>query len=130
VPDELCGLIDFRVGDMSSDDLGHFDHIVAMDSLIHYRLEDVLQVVNMMAARSRSTVSFTFAPSTPLLALMHSVGRLFPRGNRSPSIQPVKERELTGRITGNLFLAGWRVARSQRVSSGFYTSQAVELELR
>ncbi len=30
------GTIDFRVGDMLDPALGRFDHVVAMDSLIHY----------------------------------------------------------------------------------------------
>jgi magnesium-protoporphyrin O-methyltransferase len=128
VPDELKDLIDFRVGDMSSQDLGEFDHIVAMDSLIHYTLDDVLHVVNQMTGRARRSVLFTFAPSTPLLACMHSVGRLFPRSNRAPSIQPVSEALLQGRLANNLFLAGWRVGRGCRIKSGFYTSQAMELE--
>jgi hypothetical protein len=34
-------------------------------------------------------MAFTFAPRTPLLALMHSAGRLFPRSDRSPSLSPV-----------------------------------------
>ena len=65
LPEELAERIDFRVGDLSSRDLGQFDHIVAMDSLIHYQLDDVLQVVNQMAANARRSVLFTFAPSTP-----------------------------------------------------------------
>lgn len=128
VPEDLAGRIDFRVGDMSNRDLGQFDHIVAMDSLIHYQLEDVLQVVNQMAASARRSILFTFAPSTPLLEVMHSVGRLFPRSDRAPSIQPVRAPELRGRVASNLFLAGWRPGRERRISSGFYTSQAMEIE--
>ncbi len=38
-PEDLgAGSILFLVGDMS-DDLGHFDHVVAMDSLIHYQTD-------------------------------------------------------------------------------------------
>lgn len=128
LPDELRSLVEFRVGDMSDPGLGSFDHVVAMDSLIHYDLEDVLEVVQHMAGRASRSVLFTFAPRTPLLAAMHSVGRLFPRGNRAPSIQPVAERELRQRIANSLWLAGWRVGRNELISSGFYTSQALELE--
>ncbi|MBT6038980.1 MAG: magnesium protoporphyrin IX methyltransferase, partial [Halieaceae bacterium] len=35
----MRGSIDFQVGDMGDLDLGTFDHIVAMDSLIHYESE-------------------------------------------------------------------------------------------
>jgi magnesium-protoporphyrin O-methyltransferase len=85
-------------------------------------------VVNQMAASAHSSILFTFAPSTPLLAVMHSVGRLFPRSDRAPSIQPVREHELRRRVANNLFLAGWRPGRERRISSGFYTSQAMELQ--
>ena len=128
VPEELEGRIDFRVGDMSSQEVGEFDHVVAMDSLIHYRLEDALQVIGAMTVCAHRSVLFTFAPSTPLLALMHTVGRLFPRGNRAPSIQPVPEQLIRARVANDLFLTGWRTGRDCCIRSGFYTSQAMELE--
>ena len=59
---------------------------------------------------------------------MHSVGRLFPRSDRAPSIQPVRAQELRSRVASNLFLSGWRPNRERRISSGFYTSQAMELK--
>ena len=55
---------------------------------------------------------------------MHRVGKFFPRDNRAPAIQPVREDELRERLSA---LPGWRIGRTQRVSSGFYTSQALEL---
>ena len=33
-------------------------------------------------------------PETPALAVMHAVGRLFPRGERAPAIEPVGEQRL------------------------------------
>jgi len=36
------GSIDFRSGDMLDPALGEFDHVVAMDSLIHYRETDIV----------------------------------------------------------------------------------------
>ncbi len=130
LPAELHGRVEFRVGDMSSEDLGSFDHVVAMDSLIHYHLDDVLRVLEQMTSRAGRSVLFTFAPSTPLLATMHTVGRLFPRGNRAPSIQPVAEQALQDRIACELGARGWQAGRGCRISSGFYTSQAMELLAR
>ena len=40
----------------------------------------------------RGPEAITFAPRTPLLAAMHAVGRLLPRGNRAPAIEPISER--------------------------------------
>jgi magnesium-protoporphyrin O-methyltransferase len=122
--------IEFRVGDMLDPGFGSFDHVVCMDSLIHYRAPDAVRVLAGLAARTRVSVLFTFAPRTLPLALMHAAGRLFPRGNRAPAIEPVAEAALRRRIASEPALAGWQVGRTRRVASGFYTSQAMELMRR
>jgi magnesium-protoporphyrin O-methyltransferase len=118
------GSIDWRVGDMLDPALGRFDHVVAMDSLIHYPAADIVAVLALLGERTRHSMVFTFAPSTPALAAMHRVGRLFPRSSKAPAIQPVAEPVLLGRIGR---LAQWTPARNETVSSGFYTSRALEL---
>jgi magnesium-protoporphyrin O-methyltransferase len=131
LPDTIgAGRIDFRVGDMSRLELGRFDHVVAMDSLIHYAVDDGIHMLARLADSVRHSMLFTFAPRTPLLGAMHAVGRLFPRGNRAPSIEPVGEQDLWQRLDRGDGLAGWRRARAQRISRGFYTSQACELVRR
>jgi magnesium-protoporphyrin O-methyltransferase len=121
------GQVEFRVGDMADPALGSFDHVVAMDSLIHYAREDGLAVLAQLAARTRHSLLFTFAPRTALLGAMHSAGKLFPRGQRSPAIEPVAERQLWRQLDATPGFAGWRRHRSQRISRGFYISQACEL---
>lgn len=121
------GRIDFRAGDMLDPALGPFDHVVGMDSMIHYLASDMVAVLATLAERTRASLLFTFAPRTPLLATMIAVGRLFPRGNRAPFIEPVAEKTLAGLIQAHPGLDGWRTARSLRVSSSFYKSQALEL---
>src|SRR6516225_393841 len=59
------GNIEFCVGDMLAPSLGRFDYIAAMDSLIHYRSEDMIRAVALLAVRARRGVIFTFAPRTP-----------------------------------------------------------------
>ncbi|MFG6414955.1 magnesium protoporphyrin IX methyltransferase [Roseateles sp. DC23W] len=121
------GGIDFRAGDMLDPALGEFDHVVGMDSLIHYEPGDAVEVIAGLAARTRHSLLFTFAPSSPALEVFKAVGKLFPRGNRSPSIVPVAERHLQRRLDDHPRLLAWGARRSQRISSGFYTSQAMEL---
>ena len=65
-----------------------FDHVVAMDSLIHYSLPDMVGMLARLAEMSRSGIHFTYAPRTPALAAMHIVGKVFPRSDRSPRIVP------------------------------------------
>jgi magnesium-protoporphyrin O-methyltransferase len=121
------GRVDFHVGDMLAPSLGHFDYVVAMDSLIHYRPQDVVRALSQLATRTRRGVLFTFAPRTPALAVMHAVGRVFPRGDRAPAIEPVAEERLQDLIAKDAELSVWRLRRTRRVAIGFYTSQALEL---
>ncbi|MEM9302470.1 MAG: magnesium protoporphyrin IX methyltransferase [Pseudomonadota bacterium] len=131
VTEALPGQIEFRSGDMLDPALGEFDHVVGMDSLIHYSPEDALDVLEGLTTRTANSLLFTFAPRTPALALMHAVGRLLPhRTDRAPAIHPVAEDRLKRMITGTLGPAGWDVGRTERISSGFYTSQALELQRR
>jgi magnesium-protoporphyrin O-methyltransferase len=124
------GRIEFHSGDMLDEGLGQFDHVVGMDSLIHYEPADVVRSVSALAPRTRGSILFTFAPRTPLLAAMHTVGRVFPRSDRAPAIVPVAEQALRRSLGEAPALAGWQVARTLRVASGFYTSQALELRCR
>jgi magnesium-protoporphyrin O-methyltransferase len=121
------GRIDFRTGDMSDPALGHFNHVVAMDSLIHYSAADVVRVLAGFAARTKNSIVFTFAPKTPALWLLWIVGRLFPRKDRAPAIEPVSESEIRRLIEREPALKDWRIGRTKRIKSGFYKSQALEL---
>lgn len=125
-----AGTVDFRVGDMFDPALGRFDHVVAMDSLIHYQPQDTVRVLAGLAERTSGSLAFTFAPRTPLLAAMHAVGRIFPRSDRAPSIVPVGEATLRRLVVREAGLAAWRPGRDRRIASGFYTSHALELTRR
>lgn len=59
------GSLTFKVGDMLDPSMGRFDFVVAMDSLIHYRAPDMVEMVSRLAASADQKVLFTFAPRTP-----------------------------------------------------------------
>jgi len=129
VPRDLGdGKVEFLVGDMLDTPAGCFDHVVAMDSLIHYRAEDIIGALSCLAAPTADSILFTFAPRTTALTMMHAVGHLFPRGDRAPAIEPVAESALRRLFGASAALADWQPARTQRIASGFYTSQAMELK--
>jgi magnesium-protoporphyrin O-methyltransferase len=121
------GAIRFVAGDMLDPTLGKFDFVIAMDSVIHYRPADVVRIFASLAARTRHSLLVTFAPKTPALALMHTMGRAFPRESRAPAIEPITEHFLKRLITENPDLDEWSFGRSRRVASGFYKSHALEL---
>ena len=123
---KLKGSVEFSSGDMLSPDLGEFDYVVGMDSLIHYDAQDLINGVNVLSQRTRRAILFTFPPRNPLLALAHAVGQLFPRSDRSPALAPVSQKKLRTAFENSIVQDGWSEGKTIRVSKGFYTSQAWE----
>jgi magnesium-protoporphyrin O-methyltransferase len=123
-PQHLRKRITYLAGDMTSPDHGRFDYAVAMDSIIHYEQADMLACLARLAANTDHGVAFTFAPRTALLGVMHNVGKLFPRGDRSPAIVPQPPQQFISALAG---ATGMQPRRTHRVARGFYISQAVEL---
>ena len=121
-----AGRVDFHSGDMLDPGLGHFDHVVAMDSIIHYGTDDAVSALSRLAERTRGSINFTFAPSTPLLEAMISLGRMFPRGDRAPWLNPMAAGRLASMRSRDAVLRHWAEGKTHRVSSGFYKSQALQ----
>ena len=109
--------------------LGRFDYVVAMDSLIHYAPRDTVRVLEGLAERTEHSMLFTFAPRTAALSVMHAVGRLFPRADRAPAIEPVRPQTLSRLIQSAISPAGLP-PEPAAFSRGFYISQALELVRR
>ena len=128
LPADLAGRVRFETGDMrDAARFGSFDHVVAMDSLIHYPAAEIAAVLAAFAPVIRRSMLFTIAPRTPALAAMHAVGRLFPRGDRAPAIEPVSWPNVAARIDAEPALSCWHAARHAAISTGFYKSHAREL---
>lgn len=121
-PADLAERIRFERGDMLGP-RGRFDVTVAMDSLIHYRLDDVADALGALAPRSGVTL-FTVAPRTPLLTAMHGAGKLLPAGDRSPRIAPHGARALSRALAARGLPEPAGVGRVHR---GFYISGAWEV---
>jgi magnesium-protoporphyrin O-methyltransferase len=111
-------------GDLLEPNLGQFDVIISMDCLIHYNLAHSIEVLERLSKNCKSQIIFTYAPSNPLLEVMHNVGKLFPSKDRSPRIEPIAQRKIESALTD---LKDWSLGKTGRIISGFYTSQALEL---
>ncbi|WP_425099391.1 magnesium protoporphyrin IX methyltransferase [Tropicibacter sp. S64] len=122
LPGHLSGRVTFRAGDMLHADIGPVDFTIAMDSLIYYTRPDLADALHRLQDRTRHAVVFTLAPRTPLLMAMWRVGKLFPRSDRSPVMVPHAHAPLARALQGRGTLTAL-----DRVTSGFYISQALEL---
>ena len=123
-PEVLKARISYAAGDMLDPKLGRFDAVIAMDSLIHYAAGDIAQALDGLTRRTDGPVAFTMAPKTPLLTAMWMAGQAFPRSDRSPAIQPHKPVEIE-KLLKDLNPSASLAAR-ERISRGFYISQAME----
>jgi magnesium-protoporphyrin O-methyltransferase len=126
LPIDLAGRVHFHTGDMLDDTLGDFDHVVAMDSLIYYAQDDLATALARLGRRSSGGIVFTVAPRTPLLMAMWRIGQLFPRSDRSPTMVPHTHADLSRALAFTGIDA--TLLPLDRISSGFYISQALELK--
>ena len=120
ISDRYHNKINFHVGDLCSKNLGKFDYVVAMDSLIYYSLEDLTRILTELKQRTDREIIFTVAPRTKLLQAMWYLGKLAPKGDKSPVMVPQSLSKISKNLTG--------IADTNdlgRISSGFYISQGV-----
>lgn len=126
LPDAHRHQVAFSSGDMHDPALGEFDHVVAMDSLIYYESADIGASLAKFCPRVRGSVIFTVAPRTPFLMTFFSVGKLFPRGDRSPVMIPHAPATLAKAATEQG--ASGDLREVERVTSGFYISTCLEYQ--
>jgi magnesium-protoporphyrin O-methyltransferase len=119
LPDEHLGQVHFASGDMLDMAHGHFDFVLAMDSLIYYGTKDITAALSELGNRTEQSVIFTVAPRTPFLMTFWYAGKLFPRSDRSPVMIPHAYDRLNAATKGQL-------TRVDRVSRGFYISECLE----
>lgn len=120
LPAAHANQVTFASGDMTADH-GHFDHVLAMDSLIYYNTKDITAALNRLGERTQGTVVFTVAPKTAFLMTFWTLGKLFPRADRSPIMVPHAFGTLQR-------AAGGQLAKIGRVSCGFYISECLEFK--
>jgi hypothetical protein len=109
----LQSQVEFRAGDLLSPDLGSFDHVLAMDSMIYYEAPDLGRALAQLCPRVSGKVVFTVAPRTAFLMAFWGLGKLFPRSDRSPVMIPHTAKYLrhhTSRTgaTGSISEVGFR----------------------
>jgi magnesium-protoporphyrin O-methyltransferase len=110
--------VTFASGDMTANH-GRFDYVLAMDSLIYYGTRDITDALHRLGSRTDQAVVFTVAPKTAFLMTFWTLGKAFPRADRSPVMVPHAYATLHKATEG-------RLTRIDRVSRGFYISECLE----
>ena len=116
---DLLPKVRFASGDMLAESHGWFDYVMAMDSLIYYTSPDIAAALDKLGERTAEAVIFTVAPRTPFLMTFFTLGKAFPRSDRSPVMIPQAFTTLNAATKG-------RLTKIERVTSGFYISECLE----
>jgi magnesium-protoporphyrin O-methyltransferase len=96
-----------------------------MDSLIYYDAQDIGRALAALETRTDGSIVFTVAPRTRALMTMWYAGKLFPRSDRSPVMIPHDAGKLA--VAARDQGVTRRVDPVERVASGFYISQLMEV---
>ncbi len=116
--------VTFLSGDMLDPELGSFDYVIGMDSIIHYTSKDMINIIEALSRMATKAMIFSYPPRTIPLAVLWGVGKLFPRGDKSPAIEPQPPKKLRAALAK---IEGVKLGRTHRVATGFYISEAQEL---
>ena len=120
IPNHLHKNIEFITGDMINPKLGNFDFVIAMDSLIYYSKRDLTSLLVELSSRTSHSIYFTLAPKTMLLMMMWYLGKIAPKGDRSPVMVPQSLKAISRELDAKLQLSDLGV-----INSGFYISHAI-----
>ena len=113
--------LNFRTSDLENLK-GSFNTVICLDVFIHYPQQEAEAMVKHLCQLSDERLIVSFAPYTPLLALLKGIGQLFPGPSKTT-------RAYTLRETGIIEAAkqsGFRVAKNKLNQAPFYFSKLIE----
>ena len=101
---------------------GSFHTVCCLDVFIHYPQTAAEEMVRHLCSLSEQRLIVSFAPYTPLLALLKGIGQLFPGPSKTTRAYTLKE---TG-IVRAAESCGFKLARRSLNKAPFYFSRLVE----
>ena len=122
-----AGLADQRL-QFSASDLeslqGRYDTVICLDVFIHYPQAAAEEMVRHLADMAERHLIVSFAPYTPLLALLKGIGQLFPGPSRTTRAYQLRESGIVAAAAA----CGFQPVRRSLNQAPFYYSQLVAFE--
>ena len=84
------GQIQFQASDLEGL-AGRYDTVVCLDVFIHYPQQPAEEMVRHLASLAEQHLIVSFAPYTPLLALLKGIGQLFPGPSKTTRAYTLRE---------------------------------------
>lgn len=115
----------FSAGDLEGLQ-GRYDTVICLDVFIHYPQPAAEEMVRHLAAMAERRLIVSFAPFTPVLAVLKGIGQLFPGPSRTTRAYTLREEGIVRAAMG----AGFDPLRRVLRQAPFYYSRLIEFGRR
>ena len=115
--------LSFHASDLESLQ-GRYDTVICLDVFIHYPQAAAEEMVRHLAGLAERRLIVSFAPYTPLLALLKSIGQLFPGPSKTTRAYQLRESGIIAAAEA----AGFRAKESSLQQAPFYYSRLIAFE--
>ena len=119
------GQISFLASDLESLE-GRYDTVICLDVFIHYPQAPAEDMVRHLASMAERHLIVSFAPHTPLLALLKGIGQLFPGPSKTTRAYTLREDGIVAAAEA----AGFVLRRRSLNQAPFYFSRLLSFEKR
>ena len=103
---------------------GIFDVVICLDVFIHYPQPVAEEMVKHLCDLSKESLIVSFAPYTPLLAILKNIGKLFPGPSKTTRAYTLKEKGIIKAASER----GFVVVKNKLNQAPFYFSKLIEFK--
>jgi magnesium-protoporphyrin O-methyltransferase len=103
---------------------GRYDTVICLDVFIHYPQAPAEAMVRHLASMAEQHLIVSFAPYTPLLAILKGIGQLFPGPSKTTRAYTLREEGIVKAAAA----AGFRPVRRSLNQAPFYFSRLIAFE--
>ena len=103
---------------------GLFDVVICLDVFIHYPQPVAEEMVRHLCDLSKERLIVSFAPFTPILAVLKNIGKLFPGPSKTTRAYTLREKGIINAANEK----GFTVVRKKLNQAPFYFSKLIEFK--
>ncbi len=115
--------LQFTASDLESLE-GRYDTVICLDVFIHYPQAPAEEMVRHLAGMAERHLIVSFAPYTPLLAILKGIGQLFPGPSKTTRAYTLREDGIVAAAAA----AGFKPVRRSLNQAPFYFSRLIAFE--
>ncbi len=103
---------------------GLFDVVICLDVFIHYQQPVAEEMVRHLCDLSKEKLIVSFAPYTPILAMLKNIGKLFPGPSKTTRAYTLREKGIINAANEKGFI----VVQKKLNQAPFYFSKLIEFK--